>query len=345
LATIIQRELRQAAAVAGNHFLLVALLLFALSPRNLALLMVAGLIVLFPLSADPLRKIPAERLELWPLSRTEQVRIRIISVFLSPVVWVTIAAPLWGGKRYAGISMALILVAFASNGIFALWAQKPRQFKEFSLLHRLPSFPGPLGGLVKKNLREMFLVLDPYAGLAVAVGATIYRFTAPKPVPDAVNGGTLLVTLTMSTLAQRLFALDSGKGFERYSLMPIRGWQILLAKDLAFLVLLLVLVLPLAPLSGMSAGFVLLACGHRPSVLDPQRQPRWRFVAGARGWLGLVQVLAMFAAGLVTFRVSSLALVPCAMAYLVSLYHYGNRLEKRWSFFVLAPNNESWLRQ
>jgi hypothetical protein len=147
------------------------------------------------------------------------------------------------------------------------------------------------------------------------------------------------VALTLSTQAQRLFALDSRKGFERYSLMPLRGWQILLAKDLAFLMLLLVLLLPLAPLSGMSAGFVLLAFGHRPSVLDPQRQPRWRFVTGARGWLGPVQVLAMFAAGLATFRISSLVLVPCAMAYLASLHHYGNRLEKCWSFSVLAPNN------
>ena len=141
----------------------------------------------------------------------------------------------------------------------------------------------------------------------------------------------MLVALTLSTYAQRLFALDSGNGFDRYGLMPIRGWQVLVAKDLAFLLLLLILVLPLAPLSGLAAGLVLLAFGHRPSVLDPQSQSRWCFVSGARGWSGLVQVLAMFAAGTATFRLSPLALIPCAFVYLVSLFHYGARFENRWT--------------
>lgn len=332
LATLISRELRRTASVAGNHFLLFAVLLFALNPRSVAfLLMVAGLVVLFPLSADPLRKIPKERLQLLPLSAAERVRLRILSFLFSPIVWLILVVPIWGGKQYVGIAFALVLLAFTANGMALLWSRDIGQIQRFSPLRRLPGFPGLLGGFVKKNLREMLYVLDPYTGMALAAAATIYRFTSPNPVPEAMYGMTMLVALTLSTYAQRLFALDSENGFERYGLLPIRGWQVLMAKDLAFLLVLLILVLPLAPLSGLAAGLVLLAFGHRPSVLDPQGQSRWSFVSGARGWSGLVQVLAMFAAGTATFRLSPLALIPCAFVYLVSLIHYGARLECRWT--------------
>jgi hypothetical protein len=176
----------------------------------------------------------------------------------------------------------------------------------------------------------MLYVLDPYAGLVLAASAAIYRFTSPKPVPEAMQGLTLLVALTLSSYAQRLFALDSDDGIGRYGLMPLRGWQVLLAKDLAFLLLLLALVLPLAPLSGLAAGLTLLTFGHRPSVLDPQGQSRWCFVCGARGWSGLVQVLAMFVVGMATFRITPLLLLPCVVVYLASLFHYGARFEERW---------------
>jgi hypothetical protein len=332
LATLVLRELRRTASVAGNHFLLFAVLLFALNPRSVVfLVMVAGLVILFPLSADPLRKIPKDRLLLLPLSTSERVRVRILSFFFSPIVWLILVVPIWGGKQFVGVSFALVLLALTANGISLLWSRDIDRSRRFNPLGWFPDFPGTLGGLVKKNIREMLHVLDPYVGMALAAAATIYRFTTPKPVPEAMHGMTMLVALTLSTYAQRLFALDSGNGFERYGLMPIRGWQVLVAKDLAFLLVLLILVLPLTPLSGLAAGLVLLAFGHRPSVLDPQSQSRWCFVIGARGWSGLVQVLAMFAAGMVTFRLSPLALLPCVFVYLVSLFHYGARFECRWT--------------
>ena len=47
----------------------------------------------------------------------------------------------------------------------------------------------------------------------------------------------LVVALALSTHTQVLLGID-GHGAERYSLMPLRGWRILLAKDLAFLAIL-----------------------------------------------------------------------------------------------------------
>ena len=43
-----------------------------------------GLVVLFPLSTDPLRKIPPSRLALWPLDRRERWILRLASPWINP---------------------------------------------------------------------------------------------------------------------------------------------------------------------------------------------------------------------------------------------------------------------
>lgn len=314
--------------LAGNHFLVFALLLFAMAPRSAGfLLMLAGLVIFFPLSLDPLRRLPKERLLLFPFTTSERIRIRILGFLFSPVPWVILGVPIWAGRRYLRVSWMLLLVAVAANAMSILWLRDIDQARRWRLL---PTGSGPLGGLVVKNLREMFHLLDPYAGLALALAATVYRVTSPKPDPEAVLGLSLLVALTLSSAAQRLFALDSKHGLTRYALMPMAGWRVLLAKDTAFLLVLLMLVLPLNPCAGLAAGLVLLAFGHGPSILDPQPQTPWCFVSGARGWSGWVQVLAMFAAGIATFRWSPLILIPCLAGYLGSLFYFGARLEGRW---------------
>lgn len=330
LATLIWRELGQTASIAGNHLILFTLLLFAMSPGSVVfLLMVTGLVLLFPLSSDPLRRVPQERISLLPLTPAEQVRLRVLSLFLSPVIWAVSALSMWGGRRYLGLSITLLLLATAANAASLLWSRNIGQIQRFSLMRYVPAFPGPLGGLIRKNLREMFHTLDPYAGLVLALTAAVYRFTSPRPVPEAMYGMTLLVALSFSTYAQRLFAMDADHGFERYGLMPIRGWQVLFAKDFAFLLVLMALVLPLAPLPGLAAGLVLLALGHRQSVLAPQSQPRWCFVTGAPGGAGLLQIIAMFVAATATFQSTSLVLIPCATLYLASLFFYGRQFERR----------------
>ena len=331
LASVTGRELGRSARIAGNHFLVFTLLLFAMNPRSVVFLLgVLGLVLFFPLSMDPWRRLPQERLFLFPLSASDRARVRLLGFLLSPVVWVALLFPLWAGKRYLGVSVMVVLLGLIINGVSLLKSRGVRQSQPFSFMLHLPAFPGSLGGLVTKNIREMFHVLDPYVGLALASAATVLRCATFRPDPEAINGLTLLVVLTLSSYAQRLFALDAKEGFLRYALMPIRGWQVLWAKDLAFLLVLLVMVLPLDPRSGLAAGLVLLTFGHGPSVLDPQAQAPWCFVSGARGWSGWIQVLAMFAAGVATFRWSALILIPCLVGYLASLYFFGRRLEARW---------------
>src|SRR5205085_6100733 len=131
-----------------------------------------------------------------------------------------------------------------------------------NLLRHVPAVPGKLGGLVRKNLREMLSVLDPYAGLVLMISGVIYRVKTPNADSDALLMITLLVMLSLSTYAQCLFAFDAESGFSRYRVLPLRGWEILVAKDAAFLLIALLLSLPLVPLAGIAAALGALAVGH-----------------------------------------------------------------------------------
>ncbi len=143
----------------------------------------------------------------------------------------------------------------------------------------------------------MLHTLDPYLALTLMVSTTLYRMFAKGPIdPSAPRIMSLLVALALSTQAQVLFAID-GRGAERYRQMPIRGWQILLGKDLAYLALLAILVSPLDWLSGWFGGLAALAVGHHQSVFAKLPQVRWRFTSGALFPHGAVQTVALFAVG------------------------------------------------
>jgi hypothetical protein len=138
------------------------------------------------------------------------------------------------------------------------------------------------------------------------------------------------VVLALSTHSQVLLGID-GHGADRYRQIPIRGWQILLAKDLAFLAILAVLVAPLNFIGGLMAGIAALATGHHRSVLCPIRQTPWRFTAGALAPDGVIQCIAIFAVGNSAVSIGLPLIAPCLAAWLVSLGIYGWIWDKRAS--------------
>jgi hypothetical protein len=108
----------------------------------------------------------------------------------------------------------------------------------------------------------------------------------------------------------------------------LRGWQILAAKDAAFLLVAIPLTLPLSPLAGIGAALVALTLGHEPAVARPRKQTRWRFSSGASAVYGIFQavLLAMAAAGI--FFSSPLVLIPCVGAWAFSIWYYGRVMER-----------------
>jgi hypothetical protein len=290
-----------------------------------ALFVLLGFLLLFPLSSDPLGEIPNARLALWPLSGWQRLGLRLASLALSPVVWIGILILL--KTRRAGLALAFCGLALGMQGALALGRYMVKRDPHWDLLGGIPQLPGRLGGLVRTNVREMLSLLDPYAAALLSMGTGAYRIFGAHPDPAAFSIAGLLVAMAMSTIAQSLFGLDLDSGITRYRLLPVRGWEILLAKDIAFLTILFVLLLPLDPWPGMTFGIVALAFGHHSSVLLELPQQRWRFASGNLPF-GALQTAAGMAVGFEEHQQGLWVLALAAMGYIASVYYYGRRWER-----------------
>jgi hypothetical protein len=323
LAKLVSRDLRSLGSLAGNNFFLFSFLLLTGSGPFVHLIL--GLVLLAPMGADPLKKVPGDRLGSWPLSTRERAILRMGAVALNPAVWITAALIAWTARPWLGLQFAVIIAAMQG---FALIAGAVRvRAPQLSMFRWVPKLPGATGGLIRKNIRELLSVLDPYPALALAVSGLLYRTLAAKPDSEAGFGLTLLVVLALSTSAQCLFALDGDAGMVRYRLWPAPGWQILAAKGAAFASLALVLCLPLEPVAGLAAAFAALAVGNRMSVHRPIPQARWRFTGGSLG-VGIVQVVAMFSVATLAHRTSGLTLAAAALLWVGSVWWYGRDLDE-----------------
>ena len=319
-----RRDQRSLESVVGNNFFLVTALLLQNAGGFIYLLI--GVVLLFPLSTDPLRKIPASRMALWPLDGRERRLLRLASPWVNPVSWAVVGLAVWAarGKVTFGLWAAvagLFVAAFALSDMSfgpgrAIW------------LH-MPQFPGRWNQLIRKNLREILSTLDVYCGLLLSLSAVAFRLAKVALPPEALLAITVLVVLALSSYAQCLFGLDGAGGLARYRLLPLRGWEILAAKDMAFLVVAIPLTLPLAPLSGAAAALVALALGHGPTVNRLRPQSRWRFSTGAGLVTGLLHAGFMGMAASSVYFSSPWFLAPCVMAWAGSLWYFGRRLEMR----------------
>ncbi len=327
LGRVVGRDLKQLGSITGNNFFLFAFLLTVYQRDSGAFFgIVFALLLMFPLSGDPLRKIPPDRLLLWPLSHRQMTALRLASVWFSPAAWIALAILIWAAKPV--FALAFLLVALAFHTLGRLFSAVPAHLPHWNPSRLIPGFGGPLGGLIRKDLRELLMILDPYAALVLTISGTAYRIAARPVDPDALMMLSLLVVLALSTYALCLFGLDTDSSFTRYHLLPLRGWQILLSKDVAFLLVAILLTLPLDPLAGFAAGLMALAAGHKSSTETFVPQSRWRFTGNASIAMGLAQVFLMFSAGTLVARTSPLVLLPCAVIYLASLWWYGRTLER-----------------
>ncbi len=323
LWTAVRRDAKTIGSFTGNNLFSVSILFLALADRGvfLSLNVLIGLVLFFPLSTDPLRKIPAERLAMWPISNRERWLLRIASPWLNPMTWILAILVL---RR--SVSMGLwALVA----GLFAIGFVVPSLpwMRRQEAWRRLPHFPGPLDQLIRKNLREMLSTLDFYCGLLLSAGALIFRVKGKLP-HDALFPLTMLVALTLSSYAQSLFGLDGDGGLTRYRILPVPGWQILAAKDAAFLLVVVALCLPLAPLAGLAAALVALALGHDASVNQRSEQTRWRFSTGVSFGSGITQVLVMALLAAATVYASPFMLAPCIAIYAWSTWWFGRAMDR-----------------
>jgi len=323
LGVAFRRDQKSFESIAGNNFFLITALL--VGPAGGFIFLIIGLVMLFPLSTDPLRKIPASRLALWPLEKRDYWVLRIASPWVNPVSWLVVALAVWAARGKVtlglwGLAAGLFAGAFLLSDLHV--------FSTESLWRLAPNFPGPLNQLIRKNIREMLSTLDFYCALILSICVLVYRLLGPPLPGEAFLAVTVLVVLALSSYAQCLFGLDGDGGLGRYRLLPLRGWQILAAKDAAYLMLTIPLTLPVAPLAGAGAALTALALGHGPTVRLRRDQTRWRFSTGASLVFGLIQAVAMAMAASAIYFTSSLVLLLCIAVWLGSLWHFGREIDR-----------------
>jgi len=327
LARALRRELRTFLSFKLNNlFLLAALIAYSAIVSGLKpwaatpFFLLLGSLMLFPMSSDPLARIPASRLALWPLSTRQRVALRLASVGLSPILWITLAF-LALTRRFA-IALLFLIVALTAQGLAAIGTRAAAFKPNLDPLRHVPRFPGRLGGLIRLNLRQLLSVLDFYAALLLAISAAAWRWFGAKADPEGFAPLAMLIALTLSTGTQASFGLDSDAGLTRYALLPLRGWQVLIAKDAAFFSLLLVLILPLGARaalgSGLTFGMMAIALGRYPSLILQPAQHRWRFAAGDFRF-GAAQIILGSSMGFAQFRISNWFLIAACAVYLISL--------------------------
>lgn len=323
---LVVRDHRRLGSLIGNNLFLVFFLLQA-SAAFLALLV--ALVAFIPTGASAASKIPAERAGLWPLEVWEWIVVRAGALVMTPVVLLALTALfVYRGSRGAWeLAAAMMGLQLAGAGLRRLAARLP----VLQPLRWVPAGPGTIGQLIRKDLREMLSVLDPYIALLASVTTIVYRLTHPGALP--AEGRTmiaLVVAVLLGTYAQCLFGVEARSGFTRYLLLPLRGWQILLAKDIAYLLVMLVLTAGIDPEVGLSAGLVCLALGHDRSVRFPVVQQRWGLVGGALLPFGVLQVGASAAVAHLVVQRGLVFLAPCVAVWAGSLLLYGRRWERAW---------------
>ena len=327
VARALARDQKSIWSLTGNNFPITAVA--GLQEAGGFLYLIIGMVMLFPLSTDPLRKVPASRLSLWPLDSGDRRILRILSPWLNPMTWAVAGLAIW--MMRGKVSPGLLALAAGLVAIGFVISDVPVS-RNHGLWKRVPGFPGLLNQLVRKNFRAMLSTLDVYCALLLSVSMLGFRI-ARMPLPhEALMLITVLVVVALSSYAQCLFGLDGRGGLARYRLLPLAGWQILAAKDIAYLIVSVILTLPLAPLTGLGGALIALATGHYYAVTEPRTQVRWRFSNGGPFlMLGLFQVVAIGAAVSAVSIYSVWLLIPCVAICIATVWWCGRILDRSLS--------------
>lgn len=313
LARGLSRESSALMPVRGNNFVIALILI---GPAGGFLLLLLAAVLLIPMASDPLSRIPKERLELWPLTPRQRVALRIASLGLSPLTSMVFALVWWRADFVSAVLAlaALIGIVLAGQLLEGGW---------------MPSIP-PIGALplAGRQARDLLPVLD--IGLAVLLTLAAQFIGKRVPGVDAAMPFVmaLLVIVVLSSSMANQFGMSHPEALLRHRLLGQRGWRILGEGNLAFLALSFILVLPLAPRAGMAAAFTALAIGNYMSIALPVHQRRWRLAEAGSLPLGLQQMVAALAAGVMTERTTWWTLPVTALLWAGSLVTCGWRLER-----------------
>ena len=320
----IRRDQKSVFAFTGNGFFIVSVVV--MMDAGLFIYLLVALVAIIPLSTDPSQKIPVSRLGCWPLTRVELWILRMASPWVNPMTWVLASLAVAVGAGKVTIGLWLFIAAIVVGGFVV--SSIPKTF-EYAVLRRVPSFPGILNQLIRKDLRQILSILDVYLAGLLSGFTAVVRLSGIHLPSQGLMILTALVVLSFSSYTLSLFGLDVPAGLSRYRLLPLRGWQSLVSKDLSVLLVALPLLAPLQPAPGIGATLVALAIGHRSSIGTRRMQSPWRFSQGASFLpLGLTHAVGIVSASAMISYHGPMLLVPCVAGWGWSIFHYGRAIER-----------------
>jgi hypothetical protein len=215
-------------------------------------------------------------------------------------------------------------------------------------------FPGRFGGLVRKEQYYFRKLLDLWPGLVLVLAISVASlFGSPAPV---VRQSIILIVFALNVhVVMNCFGLDTTAELNRYFILPLRGKEVLLVKNLGLTVIvaaqLALLILTAAWRSGpveagaeiIEAAVLLLshlAWGNMVSVDAPFKMQFYHFASSDAPLTALAGVTIGSAPGVMVLyllhsesRLAALAIAVILLlviaAYLVTLDHAGRSFEHR----------------
>ena len=219
--------------------------------------------------------------------------------------------------------------------------------------------PGRLGPLVQKEQRSVRTVLDLWMGLLpvlMAAALSLYVSLSPS-VRQAIF---VIVWAFNANVTLNCLGLDRPTGLARYLILPIRGKDLLLAKNVAVTVLVAPLLMLLLAIGAWQSGVVQLggdvvvatvlllahlAWGNVVSVFEPHRTEPHRFASGGDPVTVMMSMMIGSAPGVgvivlhrsdspaTTLSIAAIVVVTMA-AYYGSLQFAGRSFERRIEFIT-----------
>ena len=275
-------------SVSGNIFFPVTL--YFMGTAGAFLFLLAALVLLFPLSSDPMRKIPPERLGLWPLNARRKRILRWLTPWLNPVTWVLAALAVWGIGR--SISFGL-LGALAGLVLAGFLIPALPMTSSLNVQRLIPPFPGYFGVLLRKDLRQIIASLEFWMALLLSCSCAAYKIFVATLHERAGFMIGLLVVLAFASYSACIFGLDGEAGVTRYKLLPLPGWAVLVSKTAALSLAVGLLTIHLALLPCLAGMLVVAAVSQIAAIVERTDQVRWRFSSGPTLRMGFLQLPAL----------------------------------------------------
>lgn len=236
----------------------------------------------------------------FPLTWQDRMVVRVAELVVNPLSWVLVFVT----GRVSGWGLGLILLAGVE---WPTWRRGKR----------VSAGPSRWPALLRKDLRAAVRLFDTALAAVIVLMFVAYAVREVNMAVEAAWIVPVVVALSNSTIALNAFGTDTGTGFDRYSLLPLTGREILWSKTVSLAVLVgaqlgLVTVATvwrlgwetglMVGVEGLSLLLVLAAWGAWVSVWVPFPLKPYRFADGGSVWAGLVAFALCLGPGMAAAR-------------------------------------------